>query len=311
MECSYDYLTADGAPYMRANRYRNPKDFRQLHWTGANYDWGAAPEGPKIPYRLPEVLAAVHDTVFVVEGEKDADNLAKHDLVATTNIGGAGNWHADMNKHFAGKKVFILPDNDDVGAKHAADVARHLCGVADSVRIVNLPGLPYKGDVSDWLANGGDPNGLVDLCEASPVWTADTNTSIDTGPKQDCGLISVRASDVEMRALDWLWPDRFAYGKLGLLVGLPDEGKGQILADIAARITTGASWPFNEGVARKGKVVILTAEDDPADTVVPRLKAAGADLDMVEIVLMVKDGARQRMFDMVSDLKSCVARCAK
>ena len=66
------------------------------------------------------------------------------------------------------------------------------------------------------------------------------NTPINDGPT----LRSVRASDLKMSAVDWLWPNRFAIGELGLLVGLPDEGKGQILCDMAARVTRGSDWPL-------------------------------------------------------------------
>jgi hypothetical protein len=88
--------------------------------------------------------------------------------------------------------------------------------------------------------------------------------------------------------------DRFAIGKLGLLVGLPDEGKGQILADMAARVTRGAEWPCDEGRAPQGNIVLLSAEDDAGDTVVPRLLAADANLDRVEIVNMVRDARNCR-----------------
>jgi putative DNA primase/helicase len=115
-------------------------------------------------------------------------------------------------------------------------------------------------------------------------------------------LTSARASSFEMKAIQWLWPDRFAIGKLGLLVGLPDEGKGQILADMAARVTRGGDWPCDEGSAPKGNVILLSAEDDPADTIVPRLVAADADLDCIEIVSMVRVGDADRMFSLVSDL---------
>jgi hypothetical protein len=115
-------------------------------------------------------------------------------------------------------------------------------------------------------------------------------------------LHSLRASAVEMAAIQWLWPDRYALGKLGLLVGLPDEGKGQIFADAAARVTQGWDWPCGEGTAPQGNVVLLTAEDDLTDTVVPRLVAAGADLDRVEIVRMVRDEKRDRMFSLATDL---------
>jgi putative DNA primase/helicase len=115
-------------------------------------------------------------------------------------------------------------------------------------------------------------------------------------------LQSSRASGVEMRALQWLWPNRFAIGKLGLVVGLPDEGKGQLFCNMAATVTRGAKWPCGEGTAPQGNVVLLTAEDDISDTVVPRLSAASADLDRVEIVNMVRDGKRNRMFSLATDL---------
>jgi hypothetical protein len=93
----------------------------------------------------------------------------------------------------------------------------------------------------------------------SPEWRADSDF-LGGGPKTAKGnaekeqpagnerpsnavLESTRASNIEMAAIQWLWPDRFAIGKLGLLVGLPDEGKGQILADMAGRVTRGDEWP--------------------------------------------------------------------
>jgi hypothetical protein len=166
----YIYQNADGQPFACAVRTTSavkPKGFYQQHWNGAEWVNGGA-KGPAVPYRLPELLKAVHDTVFVVEGEKDADNLAKHGFVATTNIAGAGNWVADLNQYFVGKTVYILADNDQKGADHARDVAQHLRGVAGAVKIVNLPNLPPKGDVSDWMEAGGDIKRLVEICKSAP-----------------------------------------------------------------------------------------------------------------------------------------------
>jgi putative DNA primase/helicase len=115
-------------------------------------------------------------------------------------------------------------------------------------------------------------------------------------------LKSARASTFEISAIQWLWPNRFALGKLGILAGLPDEGKGQVLCDMAARVTRGLGWPCGEGAAPLGNVVLLTAEDDPKDTVVPRLMAAGADLERIEIVQMVNESGKDRMFSLVNDL---------
>jgi hypothetical protein len=98
----YVYRQADGDPYLRVMR----PGFYQSHWTGVAWANGA-PKGPKIPYRLPEILAAEHGDVIVVEGEKDADNLTAAGFVATTNSCGAGKWTPDLNQYLAGKDVLL------------------------------------------------------------------------------------------------------------------------------------------------------------------------------------------------------------
>jgi RecA-family ATPase len=107
-----------------------------------------------------------------------------------------------------------------------------------------------------------------------------------------------------MAALDWLWPERFAIGKLGLIGGLPDRGKGLICSDLIACATNNHLLPCNEGRVPQGRVLYFTAEDDPEDTVVPRLVAAGADLDKVEIVEMVTElrTNKPRAFNLTTDL---------
>ena len=109
-----------------------------------------------------------------------------------------------------------------------------------------------------------------------------------------------------MSAVQWLWPNRFAIGKISLLAGLPDQGKSQITCDIAARITTNDGdkyWPCSEGVAPTGNVIMFSAEDHPGDTLKPRLLAAGADLNRIRFVRMVKtETDDRRMFDLAADL---------
>jgi hypothetical protein len=163
---AYVYKQADGSPYLRVNRTAS-KGFWQEQWDGASWIKGA-PKGPKIPYRLPELLAAEHAPVLIVEGEKDADNLLAVGYVATTNSGGAGKWTADLGQHFEGRDIYILPDNDEPGASHAQQVAAGLAGIARSIRIVGLPGLPPKGDVSDWLDAGNTTEQLADILRTAP-----------------------------------------------------------------------------------------------------------------------------------------------
>jgi hypothetical protein len=139
-------------------------------------------------------------------------------------------------------------------------------------KLVEIVGNKAAKRVAEWLDYDARADRLDDDVDAT------RNDQHHHDDRQGAVLHSVRASAVKMKAVNWLWPNRFAIGKLGLIVGLPDEGKGQVLADIAARVTCAAEWPCGEGIAPLGNVIMLTAEDDPADTVVPRLVAAGADL---------------------------------
>src|SRR5215469_1938812 len=87
---------------------------------------------------------------------------------------------------------------------------------------------------------------------------------------QNDELRIVTAADLEMCAVDWLWPGRFARGKIGLIAGLPDYGKAQIAAFLAAAVTSAMALPCDEGDAPQGNVIWLNAEDDARDTIVPR-----------------------------------------
>jgi putative DNA primase/helicase len=141
-----------------------PKKFYQRRPNGSassfiNNMHGITP----LPYRLPELLADPNAMVFIPEGEKDCDNLGELGLVATCNHGGAGKWRSEISRWLAGRHVVLLPDNDEPGRAHANDVTHKLAGIAVSVRVLELPGLPPKGDVSNWIAAGGTQNDLEAL----------------------------------------------------------------------------------------------------------------------------------------------------
>jgi len=110
---------------------------------------------PRVPYRLLNVLKA--ETVYLPEGEKDVHTLEGWGVAASCNPGGSGNSHlyAGWGDYFRDQHIVILPDNDGPGRKHAAAVAAALLSVAASVRIVELSGLPARGDVTDWRDAGG------------------------------------------------------------------------------------------------------------------------------------------------------------
>jgi hypothetical protein len=114
------YKHEDGAPYLGVERIDRPngqKSYPQYHWNGSGFEKGK-PAGAKIPYRLPQLANAPGQPVFICEGEKCADAVAALGWLATTASEGAGKWTPDLNKWFADRAVYILPDNDAPGLRH-------------------------------------------------------------------------------------------------------------------------------------------------------------------------------------------------
>jgi len=151
----YSYTDEAGAELFQVVRLA-PKSFRQRRRVDGVWQWKLG-DVRRVLYRLPKVAeaAAGSGTVYVVEGEKDVHSLERLGVVATTSPGGAAKWQPAYDDALQGAQVIILPDNDDPGRSHAAAVAKGTGGL-----VVELPGLPEKGDVSDWLAAGAT---LADL----------------------------------------------------------------------------------------------------------------------------------------------------
>ncbi|WP_437202243.1 AAA family ATPase [Planctomicrobium sp. SH664] len=99
-----------------------------------------------------------------------------------------------------------------------------------------------------------------------------------------CEPLILRLSDVQPELIQWLWPGRIPGGKLTLISGDPGLGKSLLTADLAARVSAGSCWPDGEDLREAGGIVILSAEDDPADTIRPRLDAAGADCSRISLL---------------------------
>jgi len=117
-------------------------------------------------------------------------------------------------------------------------------------------------------------------------------------------LITHRASDVQPEKLIWVWPGRIPEGKLVLVGGPPGLGKSQLTAFVSATISNGGDWPCNEGSTTVGSVIFMSAEDGIEDTIVPRLMAAGANLDRVHIVASATkpDGKGRKTFSLKTDV---------
>jgi putative DNA primase/helicase len=131
---------------------------------------------------------------------------------------------------------------------------------------------------------------------------AEACQSADSG-RPDPTLIAQCAADVTPEPVEWLWPRRIAIGKQTLVAGEPGLGKSQVSVAMAAAVTTGGLWPCGEGRAPLGNVIILQAEDGVADTVVPRLMAAGADRKRVQLITAVLGPDGRRTFNLQADLE--------
>lgn len=102
-------------------------------------------------------------------------------------------------------------------------------------------------------------------------------------------------SEVETRRVEWLWPGRVPLGKLTLIAGDGGCGKSTLTADMAARVSTGAPWHDGAATSGPGGVLMLSAEDDPGDTIKPRLLAHGADCSRVHLLRSVIEVGGERM----------------
>jgi hypothetical protein len=257
----YDYTDETGKLLFQVLRH-DPKGFRQRRPAG-NGKWSWNLNGVRrVLYRLPDVLNA--KSVLVVEGEKDCETSRKMGLVATCNPGGAGKWREEYSESLRGKRVVIIADADEPGRKHATQVAASLAGKAESLRLIELPGAK---DLSEWVGHGGTRNALEGFI--------DLQQERNPQPSASVSIITRAFSDIKPEALRWLWPGRIPLGKITLLVGDPGLGKSLLTIDIASRVTRGQ--PFPDGaVCESGVVIMASAEDDPADTIRPRLDAASA-----------------------------------
>ena len=267
MSAVYDYTDEHGEVVYQIRRFE-PKTFRQVRPDG-NGGWLHNLDGvTPVPYRLHEMLARPDMPVFIVEGEKAADRLARHGIVATTNNGGAKNWKPELNQWFAGRNVVILPDNDDAGRAHADTVVANIFDGAAAVKVVELSGLPDKGDVVDYLAGGRDIEDMLSEVKAAPTLLA--------APTVEAEAVNDNAGEPEREYYDFVDEDYLismppvswavgdgdhglitAHG-LSMIYGAPGSGKSFITLDMALCQAHGVEW---QGMPTKqGDVLYIAGE---------------------------------------------------
>jgi hypothetical protein len=252
---TYDYTDAAGVLRYQVVR-SEPKAFRPRRPDGAGGWIGNLQGIERVLYRLRELQG--HATVYVVEGEKDADRLWSLGVAATTNAFGAGKWQATYTQQLleAGcRAVVLLPDNDAPGAAHGRTVARSCVDAGLRVQVIALPDLPSKGDVSDYLARHTIAD-LTALVQNAPLARGDERVA--EPPALTLSALAEFLDEPDVRE-EWIVTDRIPAGGVVLFAGAPKAGKSTCVRELAAAVSTGESWLG--WPTRRGLVWLLAFED--------------------------------------------------
>jgi hypothetical protein len=224
-------------------------------------------ENPPELHRLSKVRAevAAGRTVYVAEGEKDVHALEAVGVTATCAPMGAAKWSKlDPSPLYGATRVVIIADRDKAGAQHASDV---LVSLKDHVVQIQVVQARRGKDAADHIAADLGPDDFV---------------PVEVTPHNGRRLYLTPASSIKPRPVRWLWEGRIALGSLGLLGGREGAGKSTAAYDRAAHVTRGTLAGHFYGSPKA--VIVAATEDSWEYTIVPRLMAAGADLDRVHRV---------------------------
>jgi hypothetical protein len=248
----YDYRGEDGQllyQVLRIPQAGGGKTFRQRvpdPTAAKGWRWKLG-DTRRVPYRLPELIAAVNagEVVWVCEGEKDVEALATLDVVATCNSGGAGKWLPAFAEHLREADVVVAADRDDTGRAHARQVAASLDGIANSVCIVEAVA---GKDVADHLAAGHKPADMV------TTWASQPEPTVELAPD----LHEFLAVDDPPR--DWVVPDLLERGDRLIWTGFEGLGKSMIGRQIAVAAAAGLH-PFRHETYPPKRVLFIDCEN--------------------------------------------------
>jgi len=248
-------------------------------------------------------------TLLIGEGVAtglSASEATGHPAIAALSSGNLPAVAKEMRKRYPAAALVILADLVKATGEpdsHAIEAAKVGAGKM---------AIPDFG--SDRDPDMTDMNDLFILDGAEAVARAIANASAPDGAKVQAdegnapageyarNVNLIRASDVTPEAIAWLWNGWLAAGKMHVFGGAPGTGKTTISMGLAATVTTGGRWPDGtRSIA--GNVVIWSGEDDPADTLIPRLVLSGADLSLVYFIADIREGNERRSFDPARDME--------
>ena len=243
-------------------------------------------------------------TVVLVEGEKAAEALLAAGIQAVGTVTGASATPSSARlTELAGRSVYLWPDSDAVGRDHMERIAT----ILEQLGVASLQWIEPPAEVpSGWDAADADPETVAELISTArvlPLIPGRIGGTETVEIRRPIGARIVRMSEVIAEQVAWLWPGRIPAGKLTILDGDPGTGKSTISIDLAARVSTGQPMPGDTTSRPPTGVVLLSAEDGLADTIRPRLDAAGADAArVVALAAIVNADGIERLPSLPGDL---------
>lgn len=250
--------------------------------------------GLKAPLYNAHILHNMDEkTVFITEGEKDADTVSNMDgIPATTIPNGAGfsQWIDLYNDGLQGKDIIILTDNDEAGRNYGIKVAQNTLNIAKSVKIIPATAIwdkcPEKGDITDIVQAVGEEETqefLISAIQRTSFCTPESLPPIkenDTMPIQKkIEYTFVRLSDVKFEKQEFLWNPYIPIGEITVMYAAGGTGKSFATIGIAADITTGHSLPvygMEQTAINPERVLFISAEDNES-TILNRMTETGGN----------------------------------
>jgi putative DNA primase/helicase len=260
------------------------------------------------------------DALCIVEGFATGASVHAATGLPVAVAFNAGNLAAvakAMRGKFPDLPIVLCADDDfntdgNPGRTKAAEAALAVDGVV---------AIPYFGDNRPDGAT--DFNDMIQLCGKDAVTTVLSSAAEQARANREAqaknsaageyhlNVELLCASDLDPQPISWLCNGWLAQGKVHILGGAPGAGKTTISIALAAIVTTGGVWPDGSRCPIVGNVVIWSGEDDPADTLVPRLELAGADRARVYFVDAVREGNEKRSFDPARDVQPLQRKLAE
>lgn len=228
--------------------------------------------------RVREKLRDIRHPLWITEGEKKGDALVSRKGVAVV-VQGTGCWDVpqdweDVKLH--GREVIIAYD---------ADVMVNPNVMGELVKLAEF--LKSRGATVKylkWPSKYRDTKmGVDDVLGPGEATLKEIYGWAEDAPDENAAPVGVTLSDVEIERVEWLWERRLPRGKVTVLDGDPGVGKSLILTGIAAAVSAGNPMPDGQEVERAGAVLVC-AEDDAADTILPRFLAAGGDPTRARVI---------------------------